>query len=162
MRTLGPLLAMVAMLAALAVAAPLAQADDQSVYDAWTAENSTLAKLESALGRNLKAWSRSGGSKGAPALERISRIRALVARRRQAVAAEDPSSGAGGSGRKNALAALRHYDSAMVNLRRAVRAGMDGDMRSARAYLGRYDALIERSQKYERRALAAFEDAGVA
>jgi hypothetical protein len=148
-------------LAALLAAAPAAQADDESVFDAWTRENATLAKLESALAKNLKTWSRSGGRNGGPALERISKIRRLVARRRAAVTDEEPSTGKGASGRKNALAALRDYDAAMVKLRSAINAGMDGNSRKASSYLGQYDELIARSRKYERRAFAAFEDAGV-
>jgi hypothetical protein len=148
-------------LAALLAAAPVAQADDESVFRAWTRENTTLAKLESALGKNLKTWSRSDGRNGGPALERIAKIRRLVARRRAAVTDEDASTGKGASGRKNALAALRDYDAAMVKLRNAINAGMDGNSRRASSYLGEYDALIARSQKYERRALAAFDDAGV-
>ena len=145
----------------LVVAAP-AQADDESVFRAWTRENSTLAKLEIGLDKNLRSWSNSGLKKGAPALERISKIRALVARRRAAVIEEDPSTGDGGSGKKNALAAMRDYNSAMLKLRSAINAGMDGNSSSARSYLRQYDALIQRSQKYERRAEAAFERAGVA
>ena len=144
------------------MAAPVAQASDESVFRAWTHENKTLAKLETALAKNLKTWSNSGGRNGEPALERITKIRALVARRRARVLEEDPSTGDGGSGKKNALASLRDYDAAMVKLRRAIRAGMDGETRTASSYLDRYDALIERSQKYERRALKAFEAAGVA
>jgi hypothetical protein len=144
----------------LVVAAP-ALADDQSVFDAWTRENTTLAKHEKALGKNLKSWSDSGLRKGGPALERISKIRALIARRRAAVLDEDPSTGDGGSGRKNALAALRDYNAAMLKLRSAINAGMDGNGSRANSYLKQYDALIDRSQKYERRALAAFERAGV-
>src|SRR5688500_180720 len=100
----------------LVVAAP-AQADDESVFRAWTRENTTLAKLETALDKNLKSWSNSGLRKGGPALERISKIRALIARRRAAVIDEDPSTGDGGSGKKNALAALRDYNAAMLKLR---------------------------------------------
>jgi len=142
-------------------AAPAAQADDEGVYRAWIAENSTLLKLENALGKNLNTWSRSGGKKGGPALERIAKMRALIARRREAVAGEDASSGAGGSGRKNALASLRNYDSALVKLRRAVQAGMAGRSKSASSYIGQYDKLVSRSQAYEQRALDAFEEAGV-
>jgi hypothetical protein len=149
-------------LAALLAAAPVAQADDESVFRAWTRENTTLAKLEDALDKNLKTWQRSGGKNGGPALERIAKIRRLVARRRAAVTDEEASTGNGGSGRKNALAALRDYDAAMVKLRSAINAGMDGDSRAATTYLGRYDELIARSQRYEERALAAFRDAGVA
>jgi hypothetical protein len=147
--------------ALLLVAAPVAQADDQSVFDAWTRENTTLAKLEKALGKNLKTWSSSNGSKGGPALERISKIRTVIARRRAAVTGEDPSTGDGGSGRKNALASLRDYDAAMVKLRSAINAGMDRKTKRAGSYLGQYDALIARSQKYEKRALDAFEAAGI-
>jgi hypothetical protein len=148
-------------LAALLVAAPVAGADDESVFRAWTRENTTLAKLESALGKNLRTWERSGGRNGGPALERIAKIRRLVARRREAVTGEDASTGKGASGRKNALASLRDYDAAMVKLRAAINAGMDGDSSLATKHLGRYDELIARSQRYERRALAAFEEAGV-
>ena len=147
--------------AALLAAAPAAQADDESVFRAWTHENQTLAKLESALAKDLKTWSSSGGRKGGPALERIAKIRKLIARRQDSVSAEDASTGAGGSGRKNALASLRDYYAAMVKLRRAIVAGMDGRSGTANSYVAQYDALIERSQKYERRALKAFEDAGV-
>ena len=147
---------------ALLVAAPIAQADDESVYRAWTDENTTLAKLEKTLGKNLKTWSNSNGANGGPALERITKIRALVARRKKAVTAEDASTGDGGSGRKNALASLRDYDAAMLKLRSAIHAGMDGRASTANSYIKQYRALIERSQKYERRALDAFEDAGVA
>jgi hypothetical protein len=143
------------------VAVPAAQADDTSVFRAWTHENTTLAKLETALGKNLKTWSQSNGRKGGPALERIVKIRALLARRKKAVTEEEASTGDGGSGRKNALASLRDYDIAMVRLRSAVNAGMDGRAKTASSYVKQYQALIERSQKYERRALAAFERAGV-
>jgi hypothetical protein len=146
--------------AVMLLAAP-AQADDDSVYGAWTGENTTLAKLETALDKNLKTWSNSNLKKGGPALERISKIRALIARRRAAVLDEDPSTGDGGSGKKNALAALRDYNAAMLKLRSAVQAGMKGNAKSAKSYLSQYDALIKRSQKYERRAQAAFEAAGV-
>ena len=146
---------------AVLVAAPAAQASDESVFRAWTHENPTLAKLEKALGKNLKTWSNSGGRNGGPALERITKIRALISRREARVLEEVPSTSRGGSGKKNALASLRDYDAAMAKLRRAIRAGMDGKTKTASSYLDQYDALIERSQKYERRALDAFEAAGV-
>jgi hypothetical protein len=149
-------------LVALMVAAPAAQADDASVFKEWTRENTTLAKLETALGKNLKSWTDSGGKKGAPALERISKIRTLIARRKKAVTEEEASTGKGGTGRKNALASLRDYDAAMVKLRNAINAGMAGRSSTANSYLKQYDALIARSKKYERRAQDAFEDAGVA
>jgi hypothetical protein len=157
-RTSLLLIALVALLAA----PPAAQADDASVFKEWTRENSTLAKLETALAKNLKSWTDSGGKKGAPALERIVKIRTLIARRKKAVTEEDASTGAGGTGRKNALASLRDYDAAMLKLRSAINAGMDGKSKTANAYLKQYDALIARSKKYEARAQDAFEDAGVA
>ena len=43
-----------AVLVLLAVA-PAAQADDQGVFDAWTAENQSLAALEDRLEKNLRS-----------------------------------------------------------------------------------------------------------
>ncbi|HEX8743644.1 MAG TPA: hypothetical protein VF712_10965 [Thermoleophilaceae bacterium] len=147
---------------ALLSAAPVAQADDESAYRAWVAENSTLFKLDDALDRNLDTWARSNGKRGEPALERIAKMRALLARRTKAVAAEDASTGDGGSGRKNALANLRDWDAALVKLRRGVRAGMAGRASAANSYVRQYKALYDRSQRYAKRAQDAFEDAGVA
>lgn len=152
---------LLAALVALAAFAPVAQADDQSVFDAWVRENNALAKLETALGKNLKTWSSSSGRKGGPALERITKIRALIARRTAAVNDEDASTSKGASARKNALANLRDYDAAMVKLRNAVRAGMDGDAGKADRYLAQYDALVARARKYEKRARDAFVATGV-
>ena len=148
-------------LTALLVAAPVAQASDKSVFRAWTSENRTLGKLESTLAKNLKSWTDSGGRRGTPALERIAKIRTLVARRKAAVNDEEAATAKGASGRKNALASLRDYDAAMVRLRNALNAGMDGRSSTANSYLKQYDSLIARSGKYEDRALAAFKEAGV-
>ena len=156
-RTTLLLVALVALLAA----APAAQADDASVFKEWTRENSTLAKLENTLAKNLKTWSNSGGKKGGPALERITKIRALIARRKAAVTDEDPSTGSGASGKKNALANLRDYDAGMLKLRSAINAGMDGKAKTANSYIKQYDALIARAKRYEERANDAFDAAGV-
>lgn len=143
---------------ALLAAAPVAQADDASTFKAWTAENKTLSKLESRLSKNLKAWSSSNGAKDGPARETIGKIRALIARRDKAVRAEKTSSSKGAKGRSNALAMLRDYSAAMLKLRSAV----TGKMSQANSRIKQYNALMKRSRTYEDRAIAYFEDAGVA
>jgi hypothetical protein len=131
------------------------------VFDAWTAENQALAKLEDRLGKNLRSWENSSFRKGEPAVETIGRIRKLVARRKKAVAAQDPSSSNGQDGKSLALANLRDYDAAMVKLRRGVEAGMARRFGKADAYLSEYRSLIKRAGRYENRANAAFRAAGV-
>ncbi|HEX2125033.1 MAG TPA: hypothetical protein VHF45_00565 [Thermoleophilaceae bacterium] len=147
---------LLAALAALLAAAPVAQADDASTYRAWTAENKTLAIHEDRLDKALDAWARGGSNKAAR--ERISKIRALIARRDEAVRAETTSSSKGAKGKSNALAMLRDYGAAMLKLRAAV----TGKRSQANSRLAEYNALIKRSRKYEDRALAYFEAAGVA
>ncbi len=147
---------LLAAVLALMAAAPVAQADDKSTYRAWIAENKTLRTLEDRLDKNLDSWARGGSS--APARERISKIRALIARRDRAVRAEEASTSAGAKGRSNALAMLRDYDAAMLKLRAAV----TGKRSQANSRIAEYNALIKRSRKYENRALRYFEDAGVA
>ena len=149
-----------AVLALLAVA-PAAQADDASVFDAWTAENQSLATLEDRLEKNLRSWERSSFRKGEPAVETIGRIRKLIARRRKAVSAQEPSSSDGRDGKSLALANLRDYDSAMVKLKRAVESGMARRFGQADRYLGQYRELMRRAEKYEARANVQFSEAGV-
>jgi hypothetical protein len=148
-------------LSALLVLAPAAQASDKTVFNAWVHENTTWSKLEDALGKDLNTWSNSGYRKGDPAVKRTSKIRALIARRKKAVVAEEASTSDGADGKSLALANLRDYDNGMLKLRQAVRAGMDGKTSSANRYLKQYDALIARAGRYENRANTAFEDAGV-
>jgi hypothetical protein len=143
-------------LVALLAAAPVAQADDESTYRAWTVENKTLRTHEERLDKNLDSWAK-GGSNG-PARERISKIRSLIGRRDKAVRAEETSSSKGAKGRSNALAMLRDYEAAMLKLRSAV----TGKRSQANARIKEYNALIKRSRTYEDRALTYFEAAGVA
>ena len=143
-------------LAALLAAAPVAQGDDASTFQAWTAENKTLSIHERKLDRELDSWARGGSSM--PARERISKIRALVARRDRAVRAEETSSSKGAKGKSNALAMLRDYGAAMLELRSA----LTGKRSQANSRIAEYDALIKRSRRYEDRARAYFEAAGVA
>lgn len=150
-RTALLLVALVALLAA-----PAAQADDASTFQAWIAENKTLATHEKRLEKNLESWAKGGSSM--PARERISKIRALIDRRDEAVRAEETSSSKGAKGKSNALAMLRDYDAGMLKLRAAV----SGSRSKANGRLEEFSALMRRAQKYERRALAYFEDAGVA
>lgn len=149
-------------LVALLGAAPVAQADDRSVYKAWKAENKSWATLEDRLEGNLKTWQSSGYRKTGPALETIGKIRALIARRKKAVAAEAHSTGEGKDAKSLALANLRTYDSAMVKLKRAVELGAQRKYSEANENLREYRALLKRASSYERRAQAAFEDADVA
>jgi hypothetical protein len=144
-----------AMLIALLVA-PAARADDAGTFRAWTAENKTLATHEDRLDKALDAWAKGGSNRAAR--ERISKMRALIERRDEAVRAETTSSSKGAKGKSNALAMLRDYDAALLKLRAAV----TGKRSQANARIGEYNALIKRSRKYEDRALAYFEDAGVA
>ena len=144
-----------AMLIALVIA-PAAHADDASTYQAWTAENKTLATHEDRLDKALDAWARGGSNKATR--ERISKIRALIDCRDEAVRDETPPSSKGAKGKSNALAMLRDYDAAMLKLRAAV----TGKRSQANARIKEYNALIKRSRTYENRALAYFEDAGVA
>jgi hypothetical protein len=137
-------------------AAPAAQADDTSTYRAWTSENKTLATHEDRLDKALDAWAKGGSNKATR--ERISKIRSLIARRDDAVRAETTSSSKGAKGKSNALAMLRDYEAAMLKLRAAV----TGKRSQANARIKEYNALIKRSRKYEDRAIAYFEDAGVA
>lgn len=150
-RTALLLAALIALLAA-----PAAQADDASTFQAWTAENKTLATHEERLDKALDAWARGGSNKAAR--ERISKMRALLARRDEAVRAEQTSSSKGAKGKSNALAMLRDYDGALLKLRSAV----TGKRSQANARIKEYSALIKRSGTYEDRAIAYFEDAGVA
>jgi hypothetical protein len=147
--------------AALLAAAPVAQAADKDVFREWTRENTTWSKLEDALGKNLNTWTNSGYKKGDPALQRISKIRTLIARRKKAVLAEESSSDDGANGKSLALANLRDYNDGLIKLRKAVYVGMDGHINSANSYLKQYDALIARAGRYEKRAHKAFQDAGV-
>lgn len=141
---------------ALMALAPVAQADDASTYKAWIAENKTLRTHENRLQKELNTWAKGGSSM--PVRERISKIRALIARRDKAVRAEETSSSKGAKGKSNALAMLRDYNAAMLKLRAAV----TGKRSQANSRLAEYDALMKRSRKYEDRAIAYFEDAGVA
>jgi hypothetical protein len=146
---------LVVALLALA-AAPVAQADDESTYRAWTAENKTLRTHEDRLDKALDTWAKGGSNQAAR--ERISKIRALIARRDRAVRGEEASSSKGAKGRSNALAMLRDYEAAMLKLRSAV----TGKRSQANTRIKEYNALIKRSRTYENRALTYFEDAGVA
>lgn len=143
------------------VTAPAALADDESVFNAWTAENVELAQLEKQLGKDLRTWENSSFMKGAPAISTIRKIRKVVARRRKAVTAQEPSTTDGKHGRNLALANLRDYDAAMVRLRRAIEAGMDREFKKSNGYIGEYRTLIKRAGKYEDRANDAFREAGV-
>jgi predicted outer membrane protein len=144
-----------AMLIAL-LAAPAAQADDASTYKAWIAENKTLSTHEDRLEKALNTWAKGGSN--AAARERISKIRALLARRDKAVRAEATSSSKGAKGKSNALAMLRDYGAELEHRRAAV----TGKRSQANARLKEYNALVKRARKYEDRAIAYFEDAGVA
>src|SRR3712207_852516 len=147
--------ALLALLIAL-LTAPAAQADDTSTFQAWVAENKTLRTHEDRLDKQLDAWARGGSSM--PARERISKMRALIERRDEAVRAEATSSSKGAKGKSNALAMLRDYDAALLKLR----AALTGKRNRANSRIAEYNALIKRSRKYEDRAIAYFEDAGVA
>ena len=147
---------LLAALIALLVSAPVASADDASTYKAWIAENKTLRTHEDRLDKALDAWARGGSN--AATRERISKMRALIGRRDRAVRAESTSSSKGAKGRSNALAMLRDYDAALLKLRAAV----TGRRSQANSRIREYNALIKRSGTYERRAIAYFEDAGVA
>ena len=150
---------LVLALAALLAAAPMAQADDQSVFDAWTHENPSLANLQDALAKNLKTWQSSNGKKGGPALERISKIRALIARRKKALAAEEPSTTAGKHAQRLAGYHLRDYNAGMLKLRSAINAGMAGNARGANSLLKEYNSLMARAKKYRSQAYDAFKNA---
>ena len=147
-----------AVVALLAPTAPAAQASDGSVFRAWTRENKGLRTLEKRLDSQLDTWSRSGGKKGGPARETSAKMRQLIARRKNAVAGENASSDAGAQGKSLALANLRTYDAALLKLRSAIRAGMSGNIKKARADLKSYNDLMAKAIRYENRANKAFDE----
>ncbi|HEX8648784.1 MAG TPA: hypothetical protein VF715_17945 [Thermoleophilaceae bacterium] len=148
-------LLMFAVAALMAAAAPVASADDASVLKAWTAENKTLSKLEKQLDGQIKA------SKANAAISTIGKIRKLVARRKKALAAEEPSTSDGKDGKSLALANLRDYDAAMVKLKRGIEAAVARKGSQAQTYFNQYRALIKKAANYEKRANQQFKEAGV-
>lgn len=156
------ILVIAAALAAVAVAAPVALADDDSVYRAWTAHDDEFAQLGKDLRRQIGAWEDSHYRKGSKAIKTIDRTRATLAQVTSDVNAQQPSSDHGADGKKLALKSNAVFDASLAKMRKAIKLGMAGKLAKMRRARSEAEDLAARAIRYEKRARAAFKAAGVA
>jgi hypothetical protein len=93
-----------AIAAALCLWAPVASADDSSVYGAWVSRDGDFAKLGRQYRKDAKLWVSSGHARQGPVLKVLARSRKLCATVNQAIGAESPSSADGKRGKAAAVA----------------------------------------------------------
>jgi len=141
--------------------APVASADDSSVYGAWVSRDGDFAKLGRQYQKDLELWVRSGHKKQAPVLEVIAKTRKLCGTVNAAIGAESPSSADGKRGKSSALASDSYLAQSLGARASSIRARSAGRIRKARALAARADSLLACSGKAEKRARKAFKAAGV-
>jgi hypothetical protein len=148
--------------ALLLAAAPAAQADDTSVYQAWTGHDSEFEQLGKDLRRHLRSWEKSGYRKGSKAIADVDKTRQTLAQVTSDVNTEQASSPRGGTAKSLALKSNDAFDASLAKLRKAVKLGMAGKRGAMKRALDDADALLARSQRYVKKARTAFKEAGVA
>ena len=141
--------------------APVAQADDNSVYQAWGSQDAEIERW----GEKIRATERSRLSrrkKAARVIRLLDELRETVAEVTTAVKAEQPSSEKGTEAKSLALKTNARFDGGIVNTRKALRLFLDGaSAGKVDRYLRRGDALFDEAVAYEKRARRAFKEAGV-
>ena len=149
------------VLALSVVAAPVAQADDNSVYQAWIAHDAEFDKHGAAVRKNERS-DRSARSKAKRLIEIVEAARKTLAENTAGVDAQQPSSERGGDGKTLALKSNARLDLSFLSTRKAMRLFLDGaSRRKVVRYLDRADSYIDEAVRYEKKARTAFRDAGV-
>jgi hypothetical protein len=153
----GILIALTFAIASLGVLAPVAAADDQSVYDVWVSRDSGFAQA----GRTFTRAMAHQPPRTAPALRALRKGLRLIKVVVGAINAQTPSSDAGNRGKSAALESMNLFRLSLVHKRRAVAALAEHHRRLANRELKRGSSLTKRSLQVQNTARQAFKEAGV-
>jgi hypothetical protein len=152
---------LVAVAIAFGAMAPIALADDSSVYGAYVSRDADFSRLGKQLKQDIKAWVRSGRKRPAAALKTIKESKVVIGDVLDAIKAEQPSSDNGKRGKTAALASTRDLGASLTALANGIRKRTAGHLAAARRAGRRADRLLTRSLKEEKAARKAFKAAGV-
>jgi hypothetical protein len=149
-------------LAAAALAVPAqALASDQSVYDAWVADDAQYAKLGHDYTRGERHWENSGFQKTGQVYKAVRRTAALAHKTKVRMSHEDPETDLGRKGENYALRSLDLLRASILNRGRAIRAFMRFDGYNYIRLNRKARGQASRSANKESQARKTFKSAGV-
>jgi hypothetical protein len=151
---------LVSMLA-LGVLAPVALADDNSIYQAYVSRDSDFTRLGNQLKKDIRAWVKSHRTKPAAALATIRDARGACSDVIAAMQQQPPSSGNGKKARVAAIASVKDLGASLGTLARGIKARTAHHAAKAKRLAHKSDALLARSLKEQKRARKFFKAAGV-
>lgn len=154
------LIALTALTALLLVSAAPASADDASLHAAWTSRDVEVNKLYRQWKRALRRWERSGLRDWKPLYRANKAIAKAAAEVEAAVAAQAPSTAAGGRVKKLALLGLRNWRRSYGHLARATRLASRRRAGAAHRAFRSATRYGKRADRYTRRADRAFRAMG--
>ena len=148
-------------LVAMGAFAPVAVADDQSVYDAWVSRDADFARLGREARSAEREWERSNGQRTRRFLRVIRATQRVLREVDAAINAQTPSSDNGTRGKTLALRSNAYFHASLGHLRRAIVAFKRRERRRAARHARAAEADLTRSGRAARGARRAFRAAGV-
>jgi hypothetical protein len=151
---------LIAAVIAFGVLAPLALADDNSIYQAYVSRDADFSRLGKQLKKDIRAWVRSGRTKPGAALATI-RSRSTCADVVAEMQSQPPSSDNGLKARDLAIASVKDLRASLGFLARGIKARTAHHAAKAKRLAKKADALLARSLKETKQARKFFKAAGV-